>query len=285
MKKDSINKIKLGIFVSLGIVIFITGIYFIGQTKKMFSSTFRVSALFKDVNGLQVGNNVRFAGINVGSVDFIEIITDTSVKVDMIVDVKTQKFIKKDSKAIIGTDGLMGNKIMNISPGTTGKAEIENNDMIGTTIPISIDDMLSKLKTTGDNAAKITTDLAAIIDNISSGKGTIGKLFMDTAFAGNIDRTLVNVKEGTKGFKQTMDAAQDSWLIGGIFGGNSKEKAADKLKEKKEEQLKEKKKIAEEKKKKKEEQLIEKKKKAEELKKKKEEQLKAKKKLAEEKKK
>jgi phospholipid/cholesterol/gamma-HCH transport system substrate-binding protein len=263
-------------------MILITGIYFIGQTKKMFSSTFSISALFKDVNGLQVGNNVRFAGINVGSVDGIEIITDTSVKVDMIVDVNTQRFIKKDSKAIIGTDGLMGNKIMNISSGTQGSAEIENYDVIGTTIPVSIDDMLLKLKITGDNAAKITTDLANIIGNISSGEGTIGKLFMDNEFADNLDRTLVNVKEGTKGFKQTMDKAQDSWLIGGIFGGNSKEKAAEKLKEKKEEHLKAKKKLAEEKKKKKEELLIEKRKKAEEKKMKKEEQIKEKKKKAEE---
>lgn len=217
MKKESINKIKLGIFVSIGIALFVTGIYFIGETKKLFSSTFRISAMFGDVNGLQVGNNVRFAGINVGTVESIEIITDTTVKVAMIVDVKTQKFIKKDAKAIIGSDGLMGNKIMNISPGTNGNPVIENDDMIGTTIPISMDDMLLKLKTTGDNAALITGDMAAIMGNIRSGKGTIGKLFMDTVFAENLDRTIVNVKQGTKGFKQNMDAAKQSIFLRGFF--------------------------------------------------------------------
>jgi len=208
MKKESMNKVKLGIFVTLGIAIFVIGIYLIGQSKQLFSSTFRISALFKDVSGLQVGNNVRFAGINVGSVDGIQIITDSTVKVDMIIDVDVQKFIKKDSKAIIGTDGLMGNKIMHISAGTLGKAKIQDNDMIGTTIPINYDEILLKLKTTGENAAVITTDLAAIFGAISSGKGTIGRIFMDTVLAKDIDKTLINIKDGSEGFKLIMGDAQ-----------------------------------------------------------------------------
>jgi phospholipid/cholesterol/gamma-HCH transport system substrate-binding protein len=226
MKKESINKIRLGIFVSIGIALLFTGIYFIGETKKLFTNTFRVSAMFKDVNGLQVGNNVRFAGINVGTIEAIEIITDTAVKVDMIVDVSTQKFIKKDAKAIIGSDGLMGNKIMNISPGTNGKPEIENNDMIATTIPVSMDELLLKFKATIDNAAFITSDLAAVMGNLRKGKGTIGKLFMDTVFAENLDKTIVNVKQGTKGFKQNMDAAQNSFLLRGFFKKKNKDKVS-----------------------------------------------------------
>lgn len=198
MQKQSINKIKLGIFVIIGVALLLAGVYFIGETKKLFSTTFRVSAVFKDVNGLQVGNNVRFAGINVGTIEAIEIITDTNVKVDMIVDVTTQEFIKKDAKAIIGSDGLMGNKIMNITPGNNGTAHIENNDVIGTTIPVSFDDMLLKLKSTVDNASSITGNLGAVIGNIRRGKGTIGKLLMDSVFAENLDKTIVNVKQGTK---------------------------------------------------------------------------------------
>lgn len=247
MKTQSINKIKLGIFICTGIAIFLAGIYFIGETKKLFSSTFRMSALFKDVNGLQVGNNVRFAGINVGTVESIKIITDTIVKVDMVVDVKTQQFIKKDAKAIIGSDGLMGNKILTVSPGTNGIPLVENNDMIGTTIPVNFDDIILKIKTTGDNAALITDDLAAMMGNIRSGKGTIGKLFMDTVFADNLDKTIVNVKQGTKGFKQNMDAAKGSFLLGGFF--KKKPNAGDDKKVKEEKKLKQEKKVKEEKKK------------------------------------
>lgn len=222
MKKQSINKIKLGIFVSIGLVILIAGIYYIGETKKLFSSTFRVSAMFNDVNGLQVGNNVRFAGINVGTVDDIEIITDTSVKVDMVIAEKTRRFIKKDAKAIIGSDGLMGNKILNISPGTN-KSPITDNAMIGTNKPISMDDMLLTLKVTIDNAAIITDDLATVMNNIRIGKGTIGKLFMDTVFAENLDKTIVNVKQGTKGFQQNMEAAKHNVLLRGYFKKKTKD--------------------------------------------------------------
>ena len=188
---------------TIGIALFLLGIYYIGETKKLFSTTFRLTELFNDVDGLQVGNNIRFAGINVGTVEAIEIITDSTVQVDIILYIKTQKFIKKDAKAIIGSDGLMGNKILNVSPGTEGYAIVVNNDMIGTTIPISLDQILLKLKTTTDNSALITNDLASIIGNIRSGKGTIGKLFMDTVFAENLDKTIVNVKQGKKVLNKT----------------------------------------------------------------------------------
>jgi phospholipid/cholesterol/gamma-HCH transport system substrate-binding protein len=105
---------------------------------------------------------------------------------------------------------------------------VENNDLIGTTIPISLDDMLLKLKNTTDNAALITDDLAAIMGNIRSGKGTIGKLFMDTVFAENLDKTIVNVKQGTKGFKQNMDAAKSSFLLRGFFKKKDKKTKKDK---------------------------------------------------------
>lgn len=224
MQLKAINKLKLGIFVSISVVLLAAGIYFVGETKKIFSRTFGISAIFKDVNGLQVGNNVRFAGIHVGTVEAIEMITDTTVRVDVVIDLKTQKFIKKDAKAVIGSDGLMGNKILIISPGTKGMKEIADGDMIATVIPISMDDMLLTLKTTIDNTAIITNDLAAIMTNIHSGKGTIGKLFMDTVFAEDLNKTIVNVKQGTKGFKQNMDAAKQSIFLRGFFKDKSKPK-------------------------------------------------------------
>ncbi|MFN3444404.1 MAG: MlaD family protein, partial [Bacteroidia bacterium] len=100
MKTENTQHIKLGLFVSLGILLFALGIYFIGDAKQLFTNTFSMSAQFSNVNGLQVGNNVRFAGINVGTVENIEVITDSSVKVVMVVDISKQKFIKKDAQAI-----------------------------------------------------------------------------------------------------------------------------------------------------------------------------------------
>ncbi|MCX6353125.1 MAG: hypothetical protein NTX03_14890 [Bacteroidetes bacterium] len=161
-----------------------------------------------------------------------------------IVDVKTNKFIKKDSKAIIGSDGLMGNKVMNISAGTAGVAMIKDNEVIATTLPISMDAMLLKLKDAVDNAAIITGDLAVVIGNVKSGKGTIGKLFMDEGFANSLDGTITNVKQGTKGFQQNMDGlktsidvAKNNFFLKGLFSKplteaeEKKLKADNKLKE------------------------------------------------------
>src|SRR5476649_1680150 len=111
MKKATGSRIKLGIFLSVSIVLFIAAIYFIGKKQQLFGSTFHVSGIFKDISGLQVGNNVRFSGITVGVVEDIQQITDSTVKVDMMIDEHSRKFMKKNAKALIGSDGLMGNKI------------------------------------------------------------------------------------------------------------------------------------------------------------------------------
>ena len=88
-----------------------------------------------------VGNNVRFSGINVGTVENIEIINDTSVRVNMVIDENTHRFIKKNAKATIGSEGLMGNKIINITHGTANQKEIADNGSIQTDQPIDTDEI------------------------------------------------------------------------------------------------------------------------------------------------
>lgn len=241
MKKNSGNKIKLGMFITVGLFLFVCAIYYIGKKQQMFNSTFRLNGIFKDVRGLQVGNNVRFSGIDVGVVEDMEIVTDSSVRVSLVLDESTRKFIKKNAKATIGSDGLMGNKILVIIPGTSDQKIIQDNDYISTTVPVNVDDILAKLQVTGENAAKITGDLSAIMDNIRAGKGTVGKLFMDTTFAENLDKTVVNLKHGAGGFSRNMEAAKHSFLLRGLF----KDKKT--RKERREERKAERKKAKEEK--------------------------------------
>jgi len=242
MKKNTGNRIRLGIFVSLGIVLFILGVYFIGERQQLFRSTFRLSCVFKDVAGLQSGGNVRFSGITVGTVDNISIVSDTTVKVEILIDEGTRKFIKKDAVASIGSEGLMGNKILILNPGTGGKMEIENNDIVKAVQPVNMDDILVSLKTTIDNTSHVTNNLSKITGSIQSGKGTIGRLLMDSAlaqnfdsaivnlkkgsrelrnlmdssFTQNFDSTFINLKEGSAGIKAVMDKAKKSWLLWGF---------------------------------------------------------------------
>lgn len=217
MQTKTGNNTRLGLFVTISIALFMAGIYFIGKKQQLFGNTFMVNSIFKDISGLQVGNNVRYSGINVGIIDNIVQITDTTVKVEMVVDESTRKYIRKNAKALIGSDGLMGNKIVIITPGTPDKAQLSDNDNIQSTQAISMDDIMLKIKITSDNAADITTNLGLIIRNISNGKGTVGKLFMDTVFAKNIDQTLINIKQGAGGFDNNMKAASKSVFLRGFF--------------------------------------------------------------------
>jgi phospholipid/cholesterol/gamma-HCH transport system substrate-binding protein len=245
MKKNASSKIRLGIFITLGLAVFILGIYFIGSQQHLFSKTFRLSGVFRDVSGLQAGNNVRFSGINVGTIDNINVVSDSSVRVEIRIEESARKFIKKDAVASIGSEGLMGNKVLIINPGTSGKEEIENNDTVQTVQPINFDDILTSLKTTIDKTSAITSDVAQIIGTIKSGQGTLGKLLMDQtlaqnidssvvnlklgseqlkilmddlkgSFAQNMDSTMVNLKEGADGFKTLMAKAKKSWLLWGF---------------------------------------------------------------------
>jgi len=211
MKKNTTTKIRLGIFISLGIAVFLIGIYFIGERQQLFRSTFRVSGVFKDVAGLQAGGNVRFSGINVGTVENIDIVSDSSVRVEILIDENSRKFIKKDAIASIGSEGLMGNKILIINPGQGKEKEIQNNDIIKTVPPINMDEVLLSLKTTIDNTSKITKDLSKITNDIQTGKGTIGRLLMDKSLAQNFDSAIVNLKQGSAGLKILMDDAKISF--------------------------------------------------------------------------
>ena len=223
MKKKTSNKIALGVFVSAAIIIFIVGIYLIGERRQLFRGTFKISTVFKNVSGLQLGNNVRFSGIDVGIVSDIAQLTDTTVKVSMQIDERTRKFMRTDSKASIGSDGLMGDKLILIAPGTENSPVLKNNDAIVSVSPINIDEVFVKLKKTGDNLVCITTDLASITQNIKEGKGTVGMLFTDTVFAQNLAHTIINVRQGAQGFKRNMDAASNSFLLKGAIKKKQKE--------------------------------------------------------------
>src|SRR3989442_11918303 len=112
MKKESGFTWKLGMFVIAGLVLFTFTLYFIGKHKNLFGSVFHLRSQFKTVSGLQVGNNVRFSGINIGTVNGIKLLTDTSVMVDLVIRKEVQQFIKSDATTGIGSDGLMGDKVL-----------------------------------------------------------------------------------------------------------------------------------------------------------------------------
>lgn len=204
MKKTTNEKLKLGIFVVIGLLLFVTAIYLIGQRKNMFVKTFTISANFNNVNGLLQGNNVRYSGINVGTVKRINMINDSTINVIMAIDEKMVKHIKKDAIATIGTDGLVGNMLINIVPGNSNATTISQGDIIESYSKIGTDDMLNTLNVTNENAALLTAKLLDITNSITNGKGTLGMLINDSITAKNIHHTINNLKLTSKEANKTI---------------------------------------------------------------------------------
>jgi phospholipid/cholesterol/gamma-HCH transport system substrate-binding protein len=236
MKKESGNRIRLGIFVSIAIALFIVVIYYIGNRQNLFTKTIHINAIFQDVAGLQAGNNVRFTGINVGTINEIVIITDSTVKVDMVIRKDVQKFIKEDATATIGSEGLMGNKVINLIAGTPEAPMIADGASIRAITPVSLDGIMTSLQITATNAAYITDDIAAVTGGMRTGQGAVGRLLVDSTFAKNLDQTLVNARNATSGLNQNMEAAKENFLLRGYF--KKKEKEAEKAKKEEEKQKK-----------------------------------------------
>lgn len=200
MTKDNGFTWKLGMFVTIGMLAFILTIYFVGKQKNMFGSTFLLKSHFKNVSGLKIGNNVRFSGINVGTVDAIELITDSSVVVDLLIENDVKSFIKTDAKASISSDGLMGDKVLIISSGTSVKESVKNNDILASKSAIEIEDLMKSMKKSLDNIALISEDLAQFSHKVNNSKGALSKMIIDEEFSNTLESTLINLQTSSDEF-------------------------------------------------------------------------------------
>lgn len=236
MRKGAANKLILGMFVTIALGLFIGAIYYMGKQRKLFGESIKVTARFSHVGGLMIGNNVRFAGINVGTVDNIAIINDSTVEVTMVLEKKVQPFVRKDSKALIGAEGLMGNKLVNILPGTSTVASVEANDRLPSGKAVDFEDVLKNLERTSENAVVISQELAELTQKVNNSNGTLSRFLYDSTFAEIIENSLRNVERGTYGFSENMEAMKSNFLFRGYYKRKEKEKeeAAKLAKEKKE---------------------------------------------------
>lgn len=233
MEKQSGYTWKLGMFVTIGLLLFIMAIYFIGKQKNLFGSTFHLTSRFKTVSGLEVGNNVRFSGINIGTIEEIRLINDSSVVVSMVIKDDVREFIKTDARASIGSDGLMGDKVLTISPGVKSTKVVENNGAIASINGIEMQDLMKSVKKSVDNAAVITDELAIFSHSMNNGNGALARLVRDDKMANSVSNTLSNLESGTKGFSENMEAAKSNFLLKGYF--KKKEKQKEKQKEEQQE--------------------------------------------------
>lgn len=210
-------KIRLGLFVAFGLAIFVLAIFLIGKQKNMFNPVYKLTSTFYNVSGLQVGNNVRFAGINVGTVDNIGIINDSTVMVDMLIRQDVKKFIKDDSEVAIGSEGLIGDRLLIITQGGSNASIAEEGSELVSIEPVETDAIMASLQVTAGFAEVIAQQLAEIMVSINSGNGTLGRLVKDSTIAHNLDMTIMNLRSSSKGLDENMEAAQHNILLKGFF--------------------------------------------------------------------
>lgn len=224
MPKEKNYKWKLGLFSIAALTIAVACIYYVGKERNKFGAVLHISARFNSVNGLKIGSNVRVGGIDVGTVDGISLVTDTTVQVDMLIQEGIQKFIRRDAKASIGSDGLMGDKVIVINAGTPASPLIADGDSLASRQPIETEAIMSSLKISADNAAIITSNLADISSRITQGRGALGRLLRDTTLSANISATVKNLRKGSEGLNDNMEAAKHSFLLRGFFKKKDREK-------------------------------------------------------------
>jgi len=234
MKTTPSQKVKIGLFTFIGLLVVIAAVFFIGNQKSLFSATFKLSGMFNNVNGLQVGNNVRFAGINVGVVDDIDIVNDTSVKVTLTINDEVKKFVKKDARMSIGSDGLMGDKLVVLMPGGANTTDmVKDGDQIKSVNPVDVDKIIGKFTRMADNAGTLIDNLGQIMAKINHGQGSLGRLLNNDKMAKEMESTVTqakatikNVHKTTSTLNEDLKAAQHNFLLKGFFKKKQKAEKA-----------------------------------------------------------
>jgi len=221
-------KVRLGLFVTGGLALFVITVFIIGKQKNLFNPVFNLTTTFYNVSGLQVGNNIRFSGINVGTVDNISIINDSTVKVNMVIRKNVKQFIKSDCEVAIGSEGIIGDRLLIITQGSTNASEVKDGQHLSSIEPVETDAIMASLKVTASNTEIITQQLAEIMLKINNGNGTLGRLLQDSTMAENFNMTMMNLKNSSRGLNENMEAVKSNILLKGYF--NKRTKAAEKKK-------------------------------------------------------
>jgi phospholipid/cholesterol/gamma-HCH transport system substrate-binding protein len=196
MSKKTSSNIKLGIFVLSGLAFLILMLYLIGKNENLFGSSFELKARFQNVLGLRSGNNIRYSGIQSGTVKKINILNDTTIEVVMLIDKKMKKYIRKSAIASIGTDGLMGNKLVNIYPSKEPAALVEDGDILQIRKTIDTDDMLQTLAKTNNDVSVIASELKSTVQRINNSTAA-WKILNDESLPQNIRSSVANIRAAT----------------------------------------------------------------------------------------
>src|ERR1700709_633463 len=191
----------VGIFIFIGLAILFVTVFTLGGQKKTFTKSFTINVIFNDVEGLLTGGNVWFSGVKVGTIKSISFHGTSQVEVVMNIDKEAQPHIHKDAKAKIGSDGLIGNKIVVIYGGSDAAPQIQKDEFLSIDKGFSTDDMLATLQTNNKNLLDITSEFKTIAKKIDSGNGTLAMLLNDQTMFNKLNGSVDNLQSTIANFK------------------------------------------------------------------------------------
>jgi len=205
------QNIKVGLFVLAGIFLFGVALVYIGSESTFFNRTFTVSAIFRNIEGLKEGDKVWLSGVKIGTVKHVQIVSEGKVIVTMSLRDKQNEFVKEDATAFVGSDGLVGNKIVVIRPGNSGSI-IQDNDTINTFSPTDTQELINIAKDVGSNTRSLTDDLKLITARINKGDGIVGELLHDGPLSQDLRIAIAslrlageNTNQATLNLKKMLD--------------------------------------------------------------------------------
>lgn len=208
----------VGIFVTIGLTIFIVTIYLVGKKENIFGSPVKVSAIFEDVQGLREGDKVRLSGIDIGNVSSLSFMDNNRVFVQMNMEAEQVKYVMKDSRVTIGSEGLMGSKVVMIIPGSPASGPVSEYDTLATVEQVSIDDILIEVNKSSENIAIVSNELISITQKINRGDGMFGKIFTDTILTRNLDDATRNISYITENlYDISQKVNQGQGIVGKLF--------------------------------------------------------------------
>jgi phospholipid/cholesterol/gamma-HCH transport system substrate-binding protein len=207
MARQTANHFRLGIFVIAGMFFLVLLLYVIGKNQGIFGASFPIRARFENVNGLLPGNNVRFAGIQAGTVKSVEVINDSTIEITMLIQNKMRPHIRANAVASIGSDGLMGNKLVNIQSAKGDAPIVVENTLLASGTAADTDQMLKILGETNNELAIVVEGLKTTINRINN-SSALWEVLNDESLPANLRTSLVNVRSTTSGMNQMVNDLQ-----------------------------------------------------------------------------
>lgn len=182
------EQLRVGLLVLGGLAIGAIGVFFVGRTGNVFGERYDLVTLVESAAGLVPGAAVQLAGQTVGQVERIELIpaearpeSGEAVALWLNINTDVREQIRSDSRAQVRTQGLLGDKLIDISPGGVAGAVLSDGDTLEASTAVDFDEMISNGADAVDDLVEITRDLSTLTRGVLEGEGTIGRLMTDEA--------------------------------------------------------------------------------------------------------